>query len=42
MFIAVVGTRFSGKSTIQDYLILKGFTPITLGSVPSEQDDEVI
>ncbi|ETW75816.1 hypothetical protein HETIRDRAFT_330049 [Heterobasidion irregulare TC 32-1] len=32
MFIAVVGTRFSGKSTIQDYLILKGFTPITLGS----------
>jgi len=31
MFIAIVGTRFAGKSTIEEYLINeKGFTPVRL------------
>lgn len=29
MFIAIVGTRFSGKSTVEDYLVSqKQFTPV--------------
>ena len=30
MFIAIIGSRFSGKSTVQDYLIAKGFAPVQL------------
>lgn len=30
MFIAVVGTRCSGKSTVQKYLVSKGFIPVRL------------
>jgi hypothetical protein len=31
MFIALVGTRSSGKSTVQDYLVVhKGFIPLHL------------
>jgi adenylate kinase family enzyme len=30
MFIAIVGTRGSGKSTVQDYLVAKGFTSVRL------------
>jgi len=30
MFIAIVGSRFSGKSTVEDYLIAKGFTSVKL------------
>ncbi|KAF8846062.1 putative dCMP deaminase [Paxillus ammoniavirescens] len=28
MFIAIVGTRGSGKSTVEDYLVAKGFTSV--------------
>ena len=31
MFIAIIGTRLSGKSTVQDYLVgFKGFQPVQL------------
>ncbi|EGO31019.1 hypothetical protein SERLADRAFT_455546, partial [Serpula lacrymans var. lacrymans S7.9] len=30
MFIAIVGTRYAGKSTIEDYFVSKGFTPVSL------------
>ncbi len=31
MFIALIGTRFSGKSTVEEYLIKqRGFTPVRL------------
>ncbi|KAH0838043.1 dCMP deaminase [Lanmaoa asiatica] len=30
MFIAIVGTRAAGKSTVEDYLISKGFTSVRL------------
>lgn len=31
MFIAIVGTPFSGKSSVEDYLVsLKGFTSVRL------------
>ena len=30
MFIAIIGSRFSGKSTVEDYLIAKGFTSVHL------------
>lgn len=30
MFIAIVGTRLAGKSTIEDYLVSKGFTSVHL------------
>ena len=32
MFIAIVGTRGSGKSTILQYLVQRGFTPVYLAS----------
>lgn len=28
MFIAIIGTRFSGRTTIESYLIAKGFLPV--------------
>jgi hypothetical protein len=30
MFIAIIGTRLSGKSTIEAYLIEKGFVPVRI------------
>lgn len=31
MFVAIVGTRFAGKSSIEDYLVAsKGFTPVRI------------
>ena len=30
MFIAIVGTRGAGKSTVEDYLVSKGFTSVHL------------
>jgi predicted ATPase len=30
MFIAIVGTRGAGKSTVEDYLVSKGFTSVCL------------
>lgn len=30
MFIAIVGTRGAGKSTIENYLVSKGFTSVCL------------
>lgn len=30
MFVAIVGTRCSGKSTVERYLISKGFLPVRL------------
>jgi dCMP deaminase len=30
MFIAIIGLRFSGKSTVENYLIAKGFTSVQL------------
>jgi hypothetical protein len=28
MFIAIIGTRFSGRTTIESYLIERGFIPV--------------
>jgi dCMP deaminase len=30
MFIAIIGLHFSGKSTVESYLIAKGFTSVHL------------
>lgn len=30
MFIAIIGTRFSGRTTIESYLIEKGFIPVRI------------
>lgn len=30
MFIAIIGLRFSGKSTVENYLATKGFTSVRL------------
>jgi hypothetical protein len=30
MFIAIIGTRCSGKTTVKDYLVSKGFTVVSL------------
>lgn len=39
MFIAIVGTRCSGKSSVEDYLIsVKHFTPVRI--IHSELGDE--
>lgn len=36
MFIAIIGTRLSGKSSVEEYLISqKGFTCVRLGTVRS-------
>ncbi len=38
MFIAIIGTRFAGKSTVQKYLIkFKGFIPIQVSRDVSEK-----
>ncbi|KII94070.1 hypothetical protein PLICRDRAFT_36306 [Plicaturopsis crispa FD-325 SS-3] len=40
MFIAVVGTRYSGSSTVEEYLVGKGFTHVCLEEFPeSNQAD---
>jgi len=37
MFIAIVGTRFSGKTSIENYLVsLKGFTSVRI--IQSDSD----
>lgn len=37
MFIAIIGTRFSGKTSIENYLVsLKGFTSVRI--IQSESD----
>jgi len=33
MFIAIVGTRGAGKSTVEDYLISKGFISVRLAQM---------
>ena len=30
MFIAIIGTRFSGRTTIESYLIARGFVPVRI------------
>lgn len=30
MFIAIIGTRLSGKSTVETYLTEKGFVPVRI------------
>jgi hypothetical protein len=30
MFIAIIGTRFSGRTTIESYLVAKGFAPVKI------------
>lgn len=30
MFIAIIGTRCSGKTTIESYLVAKGFVPVRI------------
>ena|ERR1700727_3000738 len=30
MFIAIIGTRYSGKTTVKDYLVSKGFKSVSL------------
>ncbi|THH13476.1 hypothetical protein EW146_g6744 [Bondarzewia mesenterica] len=43
MFIAIIGTRFAGKSSVQDYLIhSKGFTPVRFGDLPGEVSESII
>ena len=38
MFIAIVGTRCAGKTTVQDYLVrYKSFTPVKLVRTDLEQ-----
>jgi len=39
MFIAIIGTRLSGRSTVEIYLTEKGFIPVRLISRTSERDD---
>jgi dCMP deaminase len=36
MFIAIIGSRFSGKSTVKNYLIAKGFTSVQLRNKNAE------
>lgn len=36
MFVAIVGTRYAGKSTIRDYLVSRGFTSISLDPAADE------
>ncbi|KAL4241741.1 cytidine and deoxycytidylate deaminase family protein [Abortiporus biennis] len=41
MFIALVGTRFAGKSTVEDFLIKeKNFTPVRLVTSTSHDEEE--
>lgn len=38
MFIAIIGTRFAGKSTVQKYFVkVKGFIPIQVSRDVSEK-----
>ncbi|KAM5530745.1 hypothetical protein V8D89_015605 [Ganoderma adspersum] len=38
MFIAIIGTRFAGKSTVQRYLVnVKGFTPVQVSRDASDK-----
>ncbi|EJF66928.1 hypothetical protein DICSQDRAFT_45581 [Dichomitus squalens LYAD-421 SS1] len=38
MFIAIVGTRFAGKSSVQSYLVKhKGFIPVKITQIESEE-----
>ncbi|KIP12533.1 hypothetical protein PHLGIDRAFT_97931 [Phlebiopsis gigantea 11061_1 CR5-6] len=40
MFIAIIGTRLAGKSTVQDYLVrFKGFKPVHLTETDSSVDE---
>jgi hypothetical protein len=39
MFIAIIGTRLSGKSTVETYLTEKGFTPVRVISRTPEHKD---
>ncbi|KAH9065821.1 cytidine deaminase-like protein [Lactarius vividus] len=36
MFIAIIGTRFSGRTTIESYLIAKGFVPVRIRQAPEQ------
>ncbi len=38
MFIAIIGTRFSGRTTIESYLIAKGFVSVRI-IAPTLEDD---
>ncbi|KAI1789752.1 cytidine deaminase-like protein [Ganoderma leucocontextum] len=39
MFIALIGTRFAGKSTVQSYLVkVKGFIPVQVSRDASQKD----
>lgn len=40
MFIAIIGTRLSGKSTVETYLVEKGFVPVRIISRTSEYGDK--
>ena len=39
MFIAIIGTRLSGKSTVETYLTEKGFIPVRVISRTPEHGD---
>ncbi|KAH9997741.1 cytidine deaminase-like protein [Russula compacta] len=39
MFIAIIGTRLSGKSTVETYLVEKGFVPVRIISRTPEYGD---
>ncbi|KAH9044564.1 cytidine deaminase-like protein [Lactarius pseudohatsudake] len=36
MFIAIIGTRFSGRTTIESYLRAKGFVPVRIRQAPEQ------
>ena len=41
MFIAIIGTRFSGRTTIESYLIAKGFVSVRIIARALEDDARV-
>jgi hypothetical protein len=42
MFIAIIGTRFSGKSSIENYLVAaKGFTSVRLRVLQSNPEQDI-
>jgi hypothetical protein len=42
MFIAIIGTRLSGKSTVETYLTEKGFIPVRVISRTPEYGDRAL
>jgi hypothetical protein len=41
MFVAIIGTRFSGRTTIESYLIARGFVPVRIIAQASDYEARV-